>query len=498
MTKNKTVRNEKAGSIQKLTANFTGNVRYGQMEGKQWTVVPMVMLVEGVHNGNNGALYYPAEEIKKNPFIWNQKPVIVYHPSGNELTACSPEILTNRKVGVIMNTAFKDGKLTAEAWLDPERIQAVDERVGTAIENNEMMELSTGVYVETVKSPGVWNGESYDFIARNYQADHLALLPDLEGACSIEDGAGFLRLNQGADQIVVDLKEVKDSAKAFIKHSVQKLKDVVENELSHDGIRDGLYLKIREDGEDIWVVEVYDDSFIYQKGDRLYRQSYSVKEEEVTVEGLSTEVEKVTKYEIITNKLEGVKMTKEEKVEALIANQSTNWTEKDKKFLLNQDEENLDKMTPVEVKEEAAVDEPKKADNKVEEDVEEDVEVNAKVETKVENQVKKPVTLSQFITNAPPELQPVLREQLNTYNAAKGRLIKVITANERCSFTEKQLLSKEMDELKAIANLAMNTEDKKEKTPLYDYSGQGDPFVENESEQEPMPVPVLNFGPESK
>jgi hypothetical protein len=34
-------------------------------------------------------------------------------------------------------------------------------------------------------------GRPYNFVARNYRPDHLAILPDQRGACSIEDGCGL-------------------------------------------------------------------------------------------------------------------------------------------------------------------------------------------------------------------------------------------------------------------------------------------------------------------
>ena len=179
--------------LQILTQNVKPITRKDTMEGEDYLVVPMVMITQGVHNGSHGAFYYPPEELEKTPVVWNHKPVVVYHPDGS---ACDPATLTARKIGVIMNTTYKDGKLKAEAWLNEKRVKKVDGRIIDAIENEEMLEVSTGVFVDEEKSEGVWNGEDYAIIARNYRPDHLAVLPDKTGACSIEDGAGFLRLNE--------------------------------------------------------------------------------------------------------------------------------------------------------------------------------------------------------------------------------------------------------------------------------------------------------------
>jgi hypothetical protein len=200
------VRNNTAEGVQTslstLAAKATAKVRHDTMEGKNYLVVPMVILTEGVHKGSEGALYYPPSELSKTPAVWNHKPVVVYHPqiNGNGVSACDPDILTNHKVGVMMNTRWepKTKRLTSEAWIDPERAEDVDPRIMEAVNTGTMLELSTGVFVDSEEDPGKWGKEEYSGIARNYRPDHLAILPDLKGACSIADGAGFLR-NQRAD-----------------------------------------------------------------------------------------------------------------------------------------------------------------------------------------------------------------------------------------------------------------------------------------------------------
>jgi hypothetical protein len=171
------------------------------MEGRDFLVVPMVILTEGVHRGSDGPLYYPKEELAKTPAVWNHKPIVVYHPemNGVGISACDPVVITNRKVGVMMNTKFENGRLKSEAWIEAPRANLVDPRIMAAIETNQMMEVSTGVFVDHDPTEGTWGAEEYQAIARNYRPDHLALLPDQIGACSIKDGAGLLR-NVSADR----------------------------------------------------------------------------------------------------------------------------------------------------------------------------------------------------------------------------------------------------------------------------------------------------------
>ena len=162
-----------------------GLIRNERLHGRDYTVVPMVMITEGVHKGSNGALYYPGEELGKTPCVWNMKPVVVNHPEadGGGVSACDPEVAENYQIGMVMNTEFDElGRLKAEAWIEPPLADAVDDRIMKAVENEQMMELSTGVFVDREFNPGEFEGEPYDAIARNYRPDHLAVLPDKKGA----------------------------------------------------------------------------------------------------------------------------------------------------------------------------------------------------------------------------------------------------------------------------------------------------------------------------
>jgi hypothetical protein len=181
------------------------NFAMSKLEDKTHIVVPCVMLVEGVHAGSNGALFYPANELKKSCHLWNGRPVVAYHPSMfADSFAGHPEIFNLQKVGVIFNAKFEGKAIKAECWLDPERLKKVDDRILKAVENGKMMELSTGVFTENEDTAGTFNGKKYLAIARNYQPDHLAILPTQKGACSIADGCGLCRnLGQNEEALLV-------------------------------------------------------------------------------------------------------------------------------------------------------------------------------------------------------------------------------------------------------------------------------------------------------
>ena len=169
-------------------------VRTETLEGRNHYVMPMVMLTVGVHRGSVGPVFYPANELRQSVNRWNGRPIVVYHPqlmSGG--SAGNPEVFNQQKVGTVFNSRFEGSRLLADAWIDHQRAQEVDSRVLESIGHHLQMEISTGLYFAAQEEEGVWNGESYIAIARNHIPDHLALLPDKVGACSLADGCGLIR-----------------------------------------------------------------------------------------------------------------------------------------------------------------------------------------------------------------------------------------------------------------------------------------------------------------
>lgn len=189
-------------------------VRYDTLDGKRYLVAPMVMITEGVHNGSGGPLYYPPEELAKTPQAWNHKPVTLYHPTANGqgVSACEPDVVNAQRLGFIFNTIWdaQAAKLRAEAWLDEEKVKAIEPGLIDSIEKGKIVELSTGLFTDNEAAEGDWKGEHYTAIARNYRPDHLAILPDQRGSCSIADGAGFLRTNASHDEIRSHLTKALD------------------------------------------------------------------------------------------------------------------------------------------------------------------------------------------------------------------------------------------------------------------------------------------------
>lgn len=251
-----------------LNLSKTAKPRYETLEGKQYLVVPAVSLTEGVWQGSEGPLLYNKASLAKNPLAWNHKPVVVYHPTlnGEGISACEPAIIEHYRCGFIFNTAY-DGRLKKELWIDEAKANQIDPRVVQSIQNGQTMEVSTGLYHEGDKTPGVFNGKPYNETVINMFPDHLAILPDEKGACSVADGAGTLRNAAAA------------------------------GETSYEDIREQLRNLIRQTPYGYaYICDVFPKYCIFERDDKCYKQGYKLKSGKVTLDGEPEEVRKLTSY----------------------------------------------------------------------------------------------------------------------------------------------------------------------------------------------------------
>jgi hypothetical protein len=341
-----------------------------QHQGKTYWVIPVTMMVEGVHHGSRGALYHSIEELGKVPNSWNGIPVVINHPTstdGNFISANSPDVIDGRCVGHVYNTHVEGNKLKAEAWIDPTTLQRVDAEAFTRIQNRQMMEVSIGVFSDEDDTPGVWHGEEYTAVAYNHRPDHLALLPEAVGACSIEDGCG-LRTNEKGGIDVSDFnKEKKDHIEAIIAANAdQGYRTIVENAQRHlDSMDSNNVIHFLED--------IYDGYMIYRKRNdnsvKYFKQNYQMNNDNFELTGSPVEVNRKVSFEPVTNSSKKMQrrnkpnvnnnkkediMSKEctpcEKVNAIINSNQNSFVEDDRETLMALEESVLDKLVPKEEK----------------------------------------------------------------------------------------------------------------------------------------------------
>lgn len=164
--------------------------RYETVGDKRYLVVKGVPLVEGVLNKR----YVGSDQFGAFVNDWNGVPITLRHPKSNGGSACVP-IADVPIVGRFYNAEMDGTRLVGEFWLDESALQSSDDGKSliAKIQSQKPVEVSTGYYAESVPQAGQWNGKDYDLVDQNLHPDHIALLPDEIGACSVKDGCGLNR-----------------------------------------------------------------------------------------------------------------------------------------------------------------------------------------------------------------------------------------------------------------------------------------------------------------
>ena len=178
----------------KLTFNSYGTHRRETLAGEEYVVVPVVLMVEGTFKGNNGDFKYTQNHLSKYPEGWNNKPVLLRHPTGTA-GAGSASVLEKQGLGILLNSKFEDAKLKSEAWLKVSRL-SLEPRLLTSIEAGTPVAVSTGLFHDFIVTEN--SAEAREVC--NIVPDHLAILFDEDPAVPIEAGAGLLMNAKGPTQ----------------------------------------------------------------------------------------------------------------------------------------------------------------------------------------------------------------------------------------------------------------------------------------------------------
>lgn len=184
----------------KANLDTQSKIRYETFEGVEHMVVPVIAAKEMVMNG----FFYPAEEFSGWEETWNGVPLPISHPMANGMfvSAKSPHIQESLSIGWFFNVEFTpDKKLKGEMWINTEKAERLNASyVLDKFKSGELMEVSTGLFSNVEMETGTYFGEPYQGIIRHIRPDHLALLPNEVGACSLEDGCGAMRSNCEANK----------------------------------------------------------------------------------------------------------------------------------------------------------------------------------------------------------------------------------------------------------------------------------------------------------
>lgn len=183
---------------------------------------------------------------------------------------------------------------------------------------------------------------------------------------------------------------------------------------------------------------------------------------------------------------------KEKIVNGLIDNEKTKWEEGDKEFLLTLEDDQLVKFEPVEVEPEDSPNDPQPSEGTARHGD------PSPEQNKEKEKDDKEVTVNEYVQNAPPEIQDMLKEGLATRSEQKKNLVANILKNEKNRFTEDQLNAKPLGEIQAIAELCGNEEETTDPGHpqfQFNYAGVAGSAVNNSEPEEikPLGLPAMNW-----
>jgi len=440
-------------------------------------VVPVVMMVEGVHNGSGGRTYHSSQELSNSVELWQNIPVTIHHPViGEEFVSVNEDgIKEEYVVGYISEAIMKDNKLTATLKLNCERLNEISPETVQNIQSGTIMEVSIGVFTDNEEKEGEWNGETYERIAHNHRPDHLALLPGEVGACSVKDGCG-LRVNNEKEG-GTNVNEVTVNSE-MLKHLNKEGFAVVPIMINQEGfsaIMNRIYNMLNgmdSQGVYYYLEEAYDGYLIYNKRtedgkSELYKQTYQTNADgtiELTGEPVKV-MRKIEYIQVNNEKEEEMCEPCKERVNELIAHESTHFDETDREWLEALTEDKLDKLVPKKMQVNVALPSV--------EDAVKVIQTNAK-------------GLDDYLNVLPENVRAEVNLGLATFKERKDALIASIQAN-----TEKDTWSE--DELNVMS---LNTLQKLEKSvikkgEMHDYSVNGLRGATTEkSKVEPLMLPI--------
>ncbi len=444
-----------------LNAHVSDITRREQLNEQEHLVIPVVAAKVGVMN----RVFYSNTALNGTFEAWNGVPTPVSHPTspnGAFITANSPKVENTQNVGRFYNVVFKGNKLKGEIWLNIEKAESLGfSNVVERFEKGEPMEISTGLFINARDETGVFNDEEFDFVAEDISPDHLALLPNEVGACSLEDGCGAMKTNC---ECKVTNKEKFYNALKLVGSKL----GLTSNVISDSDVRDQIRALIQETelSSDIemhsWVVDVFPDFFVFERKGKLFKRDYSISNDVVKLGADTQEVIRKTSFDVVGNKkdLKGESyMTKEEMVLAIIANKSNSFSDSDKETLKGLNEDVLKKVVSnedAEPKEDKPKEDDKPKDDKPKEDKEvededkpkEEPEVKANLEQKVDSLVQ---------SSQDPEVKEFMANAIEKQRADKKALIAHIVVNskfkaEQLETMDTKTLETFQQSLKPVAN----------------------------------------------
>lgn len=480
--------NTTVNSLVVMKATLDGEIRNEIVGGINYLIAPVVILKEGVHCGSAGCIYHPIEELEKFPHAWNGVPLPINHPvdeEGNYISCNDPHVIDQVVVGRLFNTQFNEDRLVAELWIEENIVNRQFPEIVQRLQESGL-EVSTGVFHDLEETTGEWNGKEYIAIARNYRPDHVALLPNSVGACSIEDGCGAPRINKQNKEtdggFMNKLKKLFSASKnSEIEYQKEYSLSMAINELSHEEIARKLRTAVdaMDNATTInFVHAIFDDfvvirqqSTIEGRGTALLKRDFEINEtdddvilgEEVTEVREKTEFvpvnnnEEIKKNEKKENAQEEIKTMSDkkekccpEKIDFLIDTELTIFSKDDREDLEEMGETLIDKLVDslkIRIEDEKEIEANKKEEDTDKDKISNNEEDKIKDNKDEEKEVKE-VTFEELLEKAPKKVRDSFNALQRAHDAERDAVIKTIMDNGANKFTKEELEAMDSDMLK--------------------------------------------------
>jgi hypothetical protein len=521
-------------TFQGVRAHVSGSYRTETLHGQEYIVVPVVALVEGVLQGMSasGPELALASEFGKFPDSWNGRPAVMSHPidsDGRPVSANSPKILETYQIGFLFNTALRDNKLHQEAWINKSimtNLNSDTKEVMETLEKGEMIEVSTGYFAEIEPTTGMYANSEYEGIQRSVTPDHLAFLPiGTLGACSNADGCGAqLAANSSPDKKFTPVKDFRvdspccstcaetggtcthdrkgssmpetnttmdtqDPANKKKKKGDPKAYEAltIANTIAGGVMLDDVYkfvscaLKDAGYGTYCYIVGMTTDKVIYQMYNMFmgeyetYQESYTI-----TSDGVVTLGGDQQQVALMTTIVTVNRGKKTESNPAPGEGESSMTAQTTKPGETPTPQANTDKKEPrteTVTNEQGVLEINYDAEGKV---------TGYKLTPKAQ-EAKKPATAEEFIAQAPPEMQEVLKASLSLHASQKKALISQIKDTKRCKMSDAKLEAMSLEDLQEIAELAN----------VPSFAGRALPIAQSAGDDEVTPAPLVFEAPKS-
>lgn len=277
-----------------LRVNGGKLVRTETLHGKNYLVVPAVLITEGVRNN----CLYRAQDLRHRPEGWGGRPLVMLHPeeNGKPVSAGQPKIMEQRQVGFVFNPFYDEWKtgggaqrkgLKSELWFDEARLKKVHPDTLQKINSATPFNISTGVFTDDIEAKGVFNGQGYDCTGVNHIPDHVAVLTNQPPA---DPDSGAMKTNAADSE---EMGEVEYTASTLHTNDVSAddMRQMMRKALTEAGVglpEGGQQGMTRAYIRDWFPQESY---FVYDLDGYSYMQKFKQDGKTVTLDGGPQEAE---------------------------------------------------------------------------------------------------------------------------------------------------------------------------------------------------------------